>query len=125
MKDFRGIKERLSASLKLDAINGDSFERSVVSRQAHEAVEYIGNLESQIIDMRHDNQLASDLLKQQSSRLRSENERLVDSINLALVYLNTICNIRDMDWKKQSEAEGVIDSIVDDLRLAVIEYTIQ
>lgn len=75
--------------------------------------------------MRHDNQLASDLLKQQSSRLRSENERLVDSINLALVYLNTICNIRDMDWKKQSEAEGVIDSIVDDLRLAVIEYTIQ
>jgi len=32
------IKDRLEASLRIDAINGDSFERAIVAKQIREAI---------------------------------------------------------------------------------------
>ena len=42
------LVRRLNATLRTDAINGDSFERSVVESQVAEAVRYIEELERQV-----------------------------------------------------------------------------
>lgn len=40
-----GISKRLRASVRMDAINGDSFERSVCAKQMTEAADLIESLE--------------------------------------------------------------------------------
>lgn len=42
------IRDRLMASVRIDAINGDSFERSVVRGQILEAITYIDAQAEQI-----------------------------------------------------------------------------
>lgn len=53
-----GISKRLRASVRMDAINGDSFERSICAKQMTEAANAIDSLErerdalrSQLIDI--------------------------------------------------------------------------
>lgn len=43
------IEDRLRASLKYDAINGDTSERFIVSSQIREAINEIENLRKQLI----------------------------------------------------------------------------
>jgi len=49
MKQLGPIENRLEASLKFDAINGDSYERSVVASQIREAILEIRKLRKEII----------------------------------------------------------------------------
>lgn len=45
---MNNIAKRLRGSLRYDAINGDSFERSVCAGQMREAANYIDQLEARI-----------------------------------------------------------------------------
>lgn len=56
---MKQIRDRLMALVAMDAINGDSFERSVVNRQIREAIEYIDQqvgyikrLEKEFLDLK-------------------------------------------------------------------------
>lgn len=46
------IRDRLMASVRIDAINGDGFERSVVRGQILEAISYIDVQAGQIITLK-------------------------------------------------------------------------
>lgn len=46
------IRDRLMASIKIDAINGDAFERSVVRRQILESIAHIDEQASQIVTLK-------------------------------------------------------------------------
>lgn len=43
------IEDRLAASLKYDAINGDSFERTIMAKQIREAIAEIKMLRAIVI----------------------------------------------------------------------------
>jgi len=46
------IRDRLMASIKIDAINGDTFERSVVRRQILEGIAHIDEQAKQITTLK-------------------------------------------------------------------------
>ena len=48
MNELGPIENRLEASLKFDAINGDSYERGVVASQIREAILEIRKLREEI-----------------------------------------------------------------------------
>jgi len=51
---MNSIEKRLAASLNMDAINGDSSERSVVSKQINEAIKEIITLRARIAELEAD-----------------------------------------------------------------------
>jgi regulator of replication initiation timing len=84
------IEDRLRASLNFDAINGDQFERSVVTRQVNEAIEEL-------------------------DRLRAENERLrkevVNYEKRDEVWRNKYGAIQEelaVVWKEKKEARNLL-----------------
>jgi len=44
------IEDRLAATLKYDAVNGDSYERNIVAQQIKEAIATIKDLRRQLDD---------------------------------------------------------------------------
>jgi len=44
------IEDRLEASLKMDAINGDPFERTIVAKQIREAIAEIRKLRKEVVN---------------------------------------------------------------------------
>jgi hypothetical protein len=73
------IKDRLAASLKYDAINGDERERAVVASQIKEAIAALAEKEREIIQLMSDAQRDANIISKFTTRIKELEGALEDA----------------------------------------------
>ena len=107
-----GLPKRLRASLRCDAINGDSFERSVCAKQMREAADSLERADARIAEL------------EQSVTVRdAEIARLETDLELARIGARRYETVRRMGAHQWGDAHSLnlltgkpLDQIIDELR---------
>ena len=128
------LPKRLRASLRCDAINGDSFERSVCAKQMREAADTLDRADTRIAELERECSQWRDELRiyretensriaelEQSVTVRdTEIARLETDLELARRDAERWRKLRAMNWT-QKDALAVVH--VRDLRLGTLTFT--